>query len=51
MKIESTGELTIKSSAGITVEATGPLKLQGRDGRHRGERRPSSVKGSLINIG
>src|SRR5918999_1815442 len=29
MKIESTGLLTLKSSAGITVDATGPLKLKG----------------------
>ena len=36
--IESTGEMTIKSTAGINVEATGPLKLKGADGGHRGER-------------
>jgi uncharacterized protein (DUF2345 family) len=48
--IEGTGEVTIKSSAGITVEASGPLKLSGAtvDISASG---PVNVKGSLINLG
>ena len=48
--IEGTGAVTIKSSAGINVEATGPLKLQGAtvDIQASG---PVNVKGSLINLG
>jgi phage protein D len=48
--IEGTGEVTIKSSAGINVQATGPLKLQGAtvDIQASG---PVNVKGSLINLG
>jgi uncharacterized protein involved in type VI secretion and phage assembly len=48
--IEGTGEVTIKSSAGINVEATGPLKLRGAtvDISASGT---VNVKGSLINLG
>jgi uncharacterized protein (DUF2345 family) len=48
--LEGTGEVTIKSSAGINVEATGPLKLQGAtvDISASGT---VNVKGSLINLG
>jgi len=48
--IEGTGAVTIKSNAGINVEATGPLKLQGAtvDIQASG---PVNVKGSLINLG
>ena len=48
--IEGTGEVTIKSSAGINVEATGALKLQGMtvDISATGT---VNVKGSMINLG
>jgi uncharacterized protein involved in type VI secretion and phage assembly len=48
--IDGTGEVTIKSSAGITVDASGPLKLSGAtvDISASG---PVNVKGSLINLG
>jgi uncharacterized protein involved in type VI secretion and phage assembly len=48
--IDGTGEVTIKSSAGINVEASGPLKLKGAtvDISASG---PVNVKGSLINLG
>lgn len=48
--IEGTGEVTISSSAGITVDASGPLKLKGAtvDISASG---PVNVKGSLINLG
>ena len=48
--IEGTGEVTIKSSAGISVEASGPLKLQGAtvDISASG---PVNVKGAVINLG
>jgi uncharacterized protein involved in type VI secretion and phage assembly len=48
--IEGNGEVTIKSSAGINVEASGPLKLRGAtvDISASG---PVNVKGSLINLG
>jgi uncharacterized protein involved in type VI secretion and phage assembly len=48
--IEGTGEITMKSSAGITVDASGPLKLQGAtvDISASG---PVNIKGSLINLG
>ena len=50
VKIESTGEMTIKSTAGITVEATGPLKLKGATVDIEASA-TVNVKGSLINIG
>jgi uncharacterized protein involved in type VI secretion and phage assembly len=48
--LEGNGEVTIKSSAGINVEASGPLKLKGAtvDITASG---PVNVKGSLINLG
>jgi uncharacterized protein involved in type VI secretion and phage assembly len=48
--LEGTGEVTIKSGAGINVDATGPLKLKGAtvDITATG---PVNVKGSLINLG
>ena len=48
--IEGSGEITMRSSAGINVEASGPLKLQGAtvDISASG---PVNVKGSLINLG
>jgi phage protein D/phage baseplate assembly protein gpV len=48
--IEGTGEVTIKSSAGINVQAAGPLKLEGAtvDIQATGT---VNVKGSLINLG
>jgi phage protein D len=48
--LEGTGEVTIKSSAGINVDASGPLKLKGAtvDIQASG---PVNVKGSLINLG
>jgi uncharacterized protein involved in type VI secretion and phage assembly len=50
VKFESTGEMTVKSSAGITLEATGPLKLKGATVDIEASA-TVSVKGSLINIG
>jgi uncharacterized protein involved in type VI secretion and phage assembly len=48
--IEGSGDVTIRSGAGLNVEATGPLKLQGAtvDISATGT---VNVKGSLINLG
>jgi uncharacterized protein involved in type VI secretion and phage assembly len=48
--IESSGEMTLKSNAGITVDATGPLKLKGATVDIEASA-TVNVKGSLINIG
>ena len=45
-----TGEVTIKSAAGVTVDATGPLKLKGATVDIEASA-TVNVKGSLINIG
>jgi uncharacterized protein involved in type VI secretion and phage assembly len=48
--LEGTGEVTIKSSAGINVDATGPLKLKGATVDINGTA-GVTVKGAIINIG
>lgn len=48
--LDGTGEITIKSSAGINVEATGPLKLKGATVDLEGTA-GVTVKGAIINIG
>jgi uncharacterized protein involved in type VI secretion and phage assembly len=50
VKFESTGEMTVKSPAGITIEASGPLKLKGATVDIEASA-TVNVKGSLINLG
>ena len=49
-EIKSDGSVTIKGTSGVTVEASGPLKLKGATVDIEASA-TVNVKGSLINIG